>query len=422
MLNRNLSIILFMVAAVVASAQTTTLTKGLNTPPYQGTIFLDPDIITPDDPSSFESLTPTGQGIRKMFDRRVNDWVTVNAYLFAVNFDDDLSTEVQVNPEFGNSALARVEAEKYARVIGQLPKCLRKDVRTVSIHKGIQPFGGGNNNILIHVGQSDLYVRDGILEETLVHESTHTSLDATYALSVDWLRAQQFDNTFISTYAKENPKREDLAETFLLYMAVTLRADRLSDELKQTISNTISNRLNFLESLGLDFYPLVGSQEKEKEIPAEVETPTEVTLPTAQLDWIAYQGSVPENSVNGGHENGNDFAVCRAFYNGATHPGKLLADKCNIGWGGKEIEMTSFEVLVNSGVPLTWATYNGSIPLGAVQAGDENGNALFVGQFTRPDGSVHTGKVLGKPGNYFFNFGYGGKEITEKSNFRILAR
>jgi hypothetical protein len=299
---------------------------------------------------------------------------------------------------------------------------LRKDVRTVSIHKGIQPFGGGNNNILIHVGQSDLYVRDGILEETLVHESTHTSLDATYALSVDWLRAQQFDNTFISTYAKENPKREDLAETFLLYMAVTLRADRLSDELKQTISNTISNRLNFLESLGLDFYPLVGSQEKEKEIPAEVETPTEVTLPTAQLDWIAYQGSVPENSVNGGHENGNDFAVCRAFYNGATHPGKLLADKCNIGWGGKEIEMTSFEVLVNSGVPLTWATYNGSIPLGAVQAGDENGNALFVGQFTRPDGSVHTGKVLGKPGNYFFNFGYGGKEITEKSNFRILAR
>jgi hypothetical protein len=30
--------------------------------PYNGTIFIDPDIITPNDPSAVQSITYTGQG------------------------------------------------------------------------------------------------------------------------------------------------------------------------------------------------------------------------------------------------------------------------------------------------------------------------------------------------------------------------
>ena len=37
-----------------------------------------------------------------MFDRRPADWVVLNAYLFDARFDDGLSSEVQVNPEFGS--------------------------------------------------------------------------------------------------------------------------------------------------------------------------------------------------------------------------------------------------------------------------------------------------------------------------------
>ena len=48
-------------------------------PYFSGTIFLDPDIITPDDPSTFEGAPYAGQGFRRMFDRRVNGWITVNA-------------------------------------------------------------------------------------------------------------------------------------------------------------------------------------------------------------------------------------------------------------------------------------------------------------------------------------------------------
>jgi hypothetical protein len=100
-------------------------------PPFSGTIFIDPDIITSSDPTTFQSVSDAGQGFRTMFDRRVNDWIDVNAYLFNASFDDGLTAEIQVNPEFGNSDAALLEAQKYGWVIGQLPTVLRTDVQTV---------------------------------------------------------------------------------------------------------------------------------------------------------------------------------------------------------------------------------------------------------------------------------------------------
>jgi hypothetical protein len=225
-------------------------------PPFSGTIFIDPDIITASDPTTLQHVVYTGQGMRTMFDRRVNDWITVNAYLFNADFDDGLATEIQVNPEFGSSDAALVEAQKYGAVIGQLPTALRIDVETVWIHKGTEPFGGGNNNLLIHTGQADLYVADGILEETLVHEAAHTSLDATHAAAPDWLTAQTADGTFISTYARDYSDREDIAESFLPYLAVRYRLDRISPTLADTILQTIPNRITYFDNQSFDMYPI----------------------------------------------------------------------------------------------------------------------------------------------------------------------
>jgi hypothetical protein len=224
-------------------------------PPFAGTIFIGPDIITASDPSTFTGLTYTGQDQRTMFDRRANDWITVEAFLFDAAFDDGLRAEIQVNPEFGLAA-SQLEAERYARVIGRLPTALRVDVETVWIHKGVEPFGGGNNNILIHVGQADLYVADGILEETLVHEAAHTSLDAAHAAAPGWAAAQAADPTFISTYAREFPGREDIAESFVPYLAVRYRSDRISATLRESIERTIPNRIAYFDGLGLDMHPI----------------------------------------------------------------------------------------------------------------------------------------------------------------------
>jgi hypothetical protein len=238
--------------------QATTLTVTVTTsavPPFGGTIFVDPDIITPADPTTFTGLTYAGQGSRLMFDRRFG-WVTLNAFLFNAVFDDGLTAEVQVNPEFGTPAASQAHAELYAAAIGRLPTALRQEMRTVWIHQGVEPFGGGNNNILIHVGQADQYVASGILEETLVHEASHTSLDATHATSAGWLAAQAADGTFISTYARDFPTQEDIAESFLLWLALRHRPDRISDALKATIQATMPARLAYFDGLALAMHPI----------------------------------------------------------------------------------------------------------------------------------------------------------------------
>lgn len=241
----------FLLLAVVA------LTDGAHAaPPFSGTIFLDPDIITSADPTTFVSLSYAGQGVRTMYDRRVEAFISLNAYLFNATFSDGLTSEVQVNPEFGTSAAAQAEAQKYAVVIGRLPKGLRVDVATVWIHKGVNPFGGGNNNLLIHTGQGLLYEADGILEETFVHEASHTSLDGPHAAATAWLSAQAADGEFISTYARDNPTREDVAESFLTYLAIRFRAGRISPSLANTIEQTIPNRIAYFDAANIDMSPI----------------------------------------------------------------------------------------------------------------------------------------------------------------------
>ena len=220
-------------------------------PPFRGTISIDPDIITPDDPTTFVSLTYAGTGSREMYDRRFG-YVVLEPFLFPAEYDDGLTIEIQVNPEFGTRENAEFYALKYAEVIGRLPTGLRKDVETSWIHKGVNPWGGGNNNILIHTGQSVEYERDGILEETLIHEASHTSLDSYHAKNYAWQEAQRKDNHFISGYAEENPMREDIAESFLTYIAVNHRSDRISPKLKSTILRTIPNRIKYFDNQNFD--------------------------------------------------------------------------------------------------------------------------------------------------------------------------
>ena len=228
-------------------------------PPYHGTVWIDPDIITSSDPTAFQDITAAGRGERTMYDRRVSGWITVNAYLFNAQFDDGLTAEIQVNPEFGSASAAMVEANKYGRVIGQLPTVLRTDVETVWIHKGNHPLGGGNDNILIHVDRAENSKKKGFLEEELVHEGAHTSLDSTHSEAPDWIAAQKADSNYISTYARDYPKREDIAESFLSYLAVRYRSARVSPFYEQTILKTIPNRIAYFDAQSFDdaMYPVI---------------------------------------------------------------------------------------------------------------------------------------------------------------------
>lgn len=168
--------------------------------------------------------------------------------MFQATFTDGLSIEVQVNPEFESEDQAMELAQKYLRVIGQLPTVLRGDVDTVWIHKGFEPFGGGNRNLLIHLDQAIDYEDRGVLEEAFIHEASHTSLDSYHATDSEWLSAQAADGQYISTYASDFPVREDVAESFAMYYAIRHWSGRIPEGTKDIILATMPNRMQYFDA------------------------------------------------------------------------------------------------------------------------------------------------------------------------------
>ena len=230
--------------------------RDVSNPPWDGTIFITGNIITSEDPSTYESQEYKGIDSRLMYDRREKDFINIDAHLFDTYYSDLHYIEVQVNPEFPLEE-AKVEANKYAWLIGQLPKVLKRDIQTVWIHKGNNDWGGGNNNILIHTGRTQEYVNwvtGNIVEETLIHEAVHTSVDSYYYGTEKWNEQVQKDEyRYVSTYAKNYPDREDIAEMFPLYIAVTFFPERITIDIKNKFLETSSNRVKFFNEEDLDF-------------------------------------------------------------------------------------------------------------------------------------------------------------------------
>jgi hypothetical protein len=223
----------------------------------KGTVFVDTGIIASSDPTAFVGLTYIGFVERKLFDRRVG-WLLEDVFVFEASYDDGGKAEVQVNPEFGSRASAEEQALFFATEIGRLPSVLRDDMETVWIHKGDKPFGGGNNNFLIHVGHAAFLMRDlNALHETLAHEGVHTSLDETWANAPAWRAAQEKDGAFISPYARDNPETEDLAETFLMWMASRYVPQRVDADVLARAEEGNAARFAFFDSLNLDMSPFM---------------------------------------------------------------------------------------------------------------------------------------------------------------------
>ncbi len=80
----------------------------------------------------------------------------------------------------------------------------------------------------------------------------------------------------------------------------------------------------------------------------------EVVLPNFEVltvngnpRWVpASNGSVPQGAFAAGHENGAPLYLCRTGHAGGVHPGKVVGNNCNIGYGGAEILHSNYEVLV----------------------------------------------------------------------------
>ncbi|MBD2740980.1 DUF3421 domain-containing protein [Coleofasciculus sp. FACHB-1120] len=170
---------------------------------------------------------------------------------------------------------------------------------------------------------------------------------------------------------------------------------------------------NVVRATFLSFLPVIGLLTLSSAILAQNRPSSE-----GALNWVgASNGEIPANAMVGGSEPGRRLYICRAEYNGGVHLGKVVAENCNFGWGGKEILSPFYEVLTApQSLRIVWiAASNGRVPVGAIAGGIEADRDQFICRASHQQG-VHPGKIIGSN----CNISWGGQEIL-KPNYQVAV-
>ena len=223
--------------------------------PFRGTSWVTPAILGPDS-TVLETLTYAGRGMREVYDRRLRKWIRINALLFDARIVEWM-VEFRANPQFGDVETAKWHVDRFAPSLGRLPAVFLADLSSVAINGGDGNFGGSPGSILIHANDPATWTtaRKGFLEEVFLHEAAHAVLDEAHARADAWRAAQAADGVFLSEYAGNNPVREDIAETAVMYFAVRYRPESLTSDDRWIILTSIPNRLAYFEEQDLDMSP-----------------------------------------------------------------------------------------------------------------------------------------------------------------------
>ncbi|MDC0162826.1 hypothetical protein OAI59_01525 [Flavobacteriaceae bacterium] len=229
-------------------------------PPFGGTMWDLPDLITSSDYTIYSTSSYQGIETRLFYDKSIPDFINYPAHIYKVNFGDNLSIDFEIHTEFTQEEAGNIE-QKYAPLIGQLGKDLRRNIKSFEFLKGEEVASAQRTddlnyaNITFHTDWLTLVetrFSGDRTEELLIHESAHLSIDPYVYGQQGWTDAVNLDGNYLSTYAKDNPNSEDVAETFQAYIAVKYFPDRISNSLRDTILSVSLNRFKYFDSLNLD--------------------------------------------------------------------------------------------------------------------------------------------------------------------------
>ncbi len=219
-------------------------------PPFEGSIFIEPDIIKKSDTSMYLGLNFQRVVSKNFYDDRAREALPAEFFRFAATYKNSKPVTFDINMEVWDVTIATGIADGYGRILGQLPLVLRTNVKHVVVHEtGEGWFANADGLVIIQNGDFALNKRQGVLEELFFHESVHTSLDRKIERMRGWQQAQKSDPAFITDYAEWSPIYEDVAETFLIHYALVMRPERVSRRTLRKINKSIPNRLRFLGTL-----------------------------------------------------------------------------------------------------------------------------------------------------------------------------
>ncbi|MBS1806679.1 MAG: DUF3421 domain-containing protein [Acidobacteria bacterium] len=144
---------------------------------------------------------------------------------------------------------------------------------------------------------------------------------------------------------------------------------------------------------------------------SSVPPPTTNASSKSQAIWTSVSPTkgIDTNVLRLGEENGQRLPLCRAAYNGGTHPGKIVNGKCHFAYGGTEINVSSFDVLTATQNPAFMLNTTGNGEKFIVGA-ESNGQPLYLCSAAYQNGT-HPGKIV----NGKCNITWGGSEISQAS-------
>jgi len=226
-----------------------------STPPFWGTVHAMPNTILDTDPTAFVSVSTASDGIVDLM-WGPDGWSRqVPAWQFTAKFKDSQDVIISFDKDVGDATFCAPHALKFAEAVGRTPAYTRTDFIGLDIRPGSygNPSGcnawGGRGVITMCLGVGLTLIDDGNLEELFLHEGSHISLDRLIEGTDEWLCARQQDKAFISTYARDNVAREDVAETLTPWYAVTHSSSRVPAATIKKIKEAIPARLRVLSSL-----------------------------------------------------------------------------------------------------------------------------------------------------------------------------
>lgn len=226
-------------------------------PPFQSTIWIDSALITPRDRSSYDSHVYAGTTEHWAYDIRQEDpWVLMNTYVFNVAWDEDMMCLGMVDTTYADRDSAWALVKLYAKSLGRLPRTLRQGVKGFIIMGGDTVWScNSDSTINIHHEWGLERVIDGFMEEVFIHECSHASIDPLYETDSAWVKAVREDGRSVSDYANNTPS-EDMAESFLPWLAERYLPQRISHEYIDLTNAAIPHRIAFFDRIPMDANPL----------------------------------------------------------------------------------------------------------------------------------------------------------------------
>lgn len=141
--------------------------------------------------------------------------------------------------------------------------------------------------------------------------------------------------------------------------------------------------------------------------------------------WIlAQHGEIPPNAIPAGHEaDGRALYIIRFITKGGQlTPGKLTANtrEAHVSHGGKEVSSDAYQVLTHPHPQeLKWVPTSGNnVPTGALQAGGDDRDPLFIGRAPF-QGGICCGKF--EPSHNCVYLPWGGHEHRVTDHFEVLC-